>query len=978
MMHPSDATPDRGKPSMIRTRCRSHEHPKSELSTTPAAAGKRSKDTGGSSTMLGSNDPSIMTPSPRIVKEPSSAMTDMTEPMTPFTGTPYGNSQKTPTPLVSSQPSVAPMRAPVPPSASSISSNCTPPSFSILQEGYIVDDDDASPLKGQYQSRALFQNESETPYKSSSSSSCNNNSDAFITSSPPRGTYQDQGLRVLPESTPFGSTRKSFSTGNAAVATTVSSSHVNFIHDEGSTRNNEHTLRRHRSNKSQSSSSWDVSSQEISFGIQERRRSHATRSSHDGSSDNWSLRSSSVNDTIAIKKSQESSSNSNISNNINNPCCGVIEEPSSCASTPDTSSLSSSSPHSSPSRKEKTHPRSVTTRKSISTAASVVASVPNMTAIVLSRMKRMKATEFFVLLCMMRLVTIFFTEQPPKIPKVDTHSQHHNPDLSSTNTVRKGALSSQNVEDPTAHLSTPVVLDPKEFEMEDGKHRKRNHLMLKKMGPKALNDSNNKNGAKDKKIEAAAAQVQGSKTISTKKKASSSASTTMSTKIGLLKQQQRQQRALPLVARPTGFLDDASSTTSNFDDMDLRLYNNNFEGGGMRRLYSPLPRTVHLHDHSRPSERSSSVTPSSRRAVDVYPAEFTDNTQFYGFLNSDDEKLSKMEMREPYLQGECVPMQDWQTKFHPSCNEMHGLGMSGLGYEEADDYFHLFGTGGFWRHAWRVDVLGGRKQVDDREPVVLKTLKFDHNFEDAHFEHDRIDAVAMERLTSSPHVINVFGFCGHSVLTEFADGKRVGQLADKAKKIPLSRLKIARDIASGLADVHGIDGDGNATFVHLDINPANVVSIGGTLKLNDFNIGQILLWNTTSNKQCGFSNAQYPNPQWRSPEEAKEEMLTEKVDVFSMGHIFFRLICGHEPWNKLEPGGKPEKEEVHKKVVAGVLPFIPEHVMETTDKEVIAIRDAMLQCYTYEPGKRPNARQIARELDKALRKLSRTHRSRRK
>ena len=118
----------------------------------------------------------------------------------------------------------------------------------------------------------------------------------------------------------------------------------------------------------------------------------------------------------------------------------------------------------------------------------------------------------------------------------------------------------------------------------------------------------------------------------------------------------------------------------------------------------------------------------------------------------------------------------------------------------------------------------------------------------------------MERLTSSPHVINVFGFCGHSVLTEYADGSRVGELADKSKKRPLVLLKIARDIARGLADVHGIDGDGNATFVHLDVNPANVVSVGGTLKLNDFNIGIIRRWNTTSNTPCGFP-AQYPNPQ---------------------------------------------------------------------------------------------------------------------
>lgn len=143
-------------------------------------------------------------------------------------------------------------------------------------------------------------------------------------------------------------------------------------------------------------------------------------------------------------------------------------------------------------------------------------------------------------------------------------------------------------------------------------------------------------------------------------------------------------------------------------------------------------------------------------------------------------------------------------------------------------------------------------------------FRFEHKFEDAHFEHDRIDAVAMERLTSSPHVINVFGFCGHSVITEFAEGTRVGTLADKSAKTPLARLKIARDIAMGLADVHGIDGDGIATFVHLDINPANVVSIGGTLKLNDFNIGIIRRWNQTSNQPCGFKNAQYPNPQVRN------------------------------------------------------------------------------------------------------------------
>ena len=107
--------------------------------------------------------------------------------------------------------------------------------------------------------------------------------------------------------------------------------------------------------------------------------------------------------------------------------------------------------------------------------------------------------------------------------------------------------------------------------------------------------------------------------------------------------------------------------------------------------------------------------------------------------------------------------------------------------------------------------------------------------------------------------------------------------------------------------------------------------------------------------------------QWRSPEEARNEQnLTEKVDIFSMGHIFFRLICGHEPWNKLEPGGRPSKDEVNERVKRGDLPFIPEDIRSNDDPEVIAIRDAMLKCYTFDPKERPSARVIANELGAAL------------
>jgi len=114
----------------------------------------------------------------------------------------------------------------------------------------------------------------------------------------------------------------------------------------------------------------------------------------------------------------------------------------------------------------------------------------------------------------------------------------------------------------------------------------------------------------------------------------------------------------------------------------------------------------------------------SHREIELYPAEFTDNTQLYSILDSSDERVgSTMEMREPFVTEECVPMQEWQTTFNPSCNGMHELDMPGMGDRRTEDDITLFGMKGFWRNAWRYDSIGGHNEVDERDTVVLKTLR---------------------------------------------------------------------------------------------------------------------------------------------------------------------------------------------------------------------------------------------------------------
>ena len=151
----------------------------------------------------------------------------------------------------------------------------------------------------------------------------------------------------------------------------------------------------------------------------------------------------------------------------------------------------------------------------------------------------------------------------------------------------------------------------------------------------------------------------------------------------------------------------------NFEKIDRNLYFHSSVSRNSSETYL-APRIVMLDPF---------VKQVSRK-IKKYPADFTDNTQLYGILPSDDERLKKMEIREPYSKNECVPMQDWQTTYQPSCNGMHELALETLGASDGSKIGKvgglnatLFGSKGFWRYAWKV-VIGS-----EEDTIVFKNLK---------------------------------------------------------------------------------------------------------------------------------------------------------------------------------------------------------------------------------------------------------------
>ena len=259
----------------------------------------------------------------------------------------------------------------------------------------------------------------------------------------------------------------------------------------------------------------------------------------------------------------------------------------------------------------------------------------------------------------------------------------------------------------------------------------------------------------------------------------------------------------------------------------------------------------------------------------------------------------------------------------------------------------------------------------------------------------------MERLTFSPYVLNIYGYCGQSAINELANFGIEGlasleKIARQFRGVnvePVNKIKLqlASMVAAGVSHMHSIDypdhvpgkenmelsrQQSNATLVHYDLNPRNIAIVKrGKPKLNDFNVAEFLSWDTKHNTTCGFKG-RFREPWWRAPEEMHYHdpaynkhpvaPLTEKVDIYSLGNILHTLLTSHSPRGKMT---KELMEEIRPKVARGELPKIPSDFNETEaklDPALSPIMKAMYKCLKALPEDRPSAGEIAEELELAV------------
>lgn len=97
-------------------------------------------------------------------------------------------------------------------------------------------------------------------------------------------------------------------------------------------------------------------------------------------------------------------------------------------------------------------------------------------------------------------------------------------------------------------------------------------------------------------------------------------------------------------------------------------------------------------------------------------------------------------------------------------------------------------------------------------------------------------------------------------------------------------------------------GEGGATIVHRDVNPANILlSVGGDVKLTDFGVAEV------EGVMRGDSGALRGTVSYMSPEAVLGQAVDHRADLFAAGVILWELYAGQRLF-----AGSSEMEMMHK------------------------------------------------------------------
>ncbi len=188
-------------------------------------------------------------------------------------------------------------------------------------------------------------------------------------------------------------------------------------------------------------------------------------------------------------------------------------------------------------------------------------------------------------------------------------------------------------------------------------------------------------------------------------------------------------------------------------------------------------------------------------------------------------------------------------------------------------------------------VYRGRHLSIGRD-VAIKVLHPHLSASTRYRERFNREARAVGRL-SHENIVSILDYSGQSaddcyIVTELVDGATLQALLEEHGRIP-SELAclIGIELCHALGFAHA------ASVIHRDIKPENVmIRRDGRVKLMDFGVARVL-----DEGQITLDGSLLGSPAYMSPQQALDEKLDGRSDLFSFGTVLFYSVTGTVPFS---------------------------------------------------------------------------------
>src|SRR6266704_5459376 len=199
------------------------------------------------------------------------------------------------------------------------------------------------------------------------------------------------------------------------------------------------------------------------------------------------------------------------------------------------------------------------------------------------------------------------------------------------------------------------------------------------------------------------------------------------------------------------------------------------------------------------------------------------------------------------------------------------------------------------------------------------------------------------------------------LVMEFVQGKSLQDImAEEGAMSPVRAFELMQPICAGIAAAH------RQGIVHRDLKPLNVMicddmSISEAVKILDFGLAKIKSGELLGSFIAAQTTGLMGSPFYMAPEQWSDEPPDARSDIYSLGVMFYQMLCGEVPFKG------SSIPSIMKKHLTGEVPSLASKGVEVPPQVEAAVRHALEKDPKY---RTPSADEFARELGEAMKSAS--------